>query len=119
MEKLKIIKRFLTESTYNALADKTIHEIYDLLEDENINSDLNYHSGIVTYKIKGIGEYVFNKQPPLHQIWISSPISGPKRFAVNDNLVWCDTKSKKILSEYIREEIESVRKFIGERCEKA
>jgi frataxin len=26
------------------------------------------------------GVYVLNKQPPNKQIWLSSPISGPKRF---------------------------------------
>ncbi len=26
------------------------------------------------------GTYVLNKQPPNKQIWLSSPISGPKRF---------------------------------------
>lgn len=26
------------------------------------------------------GTYVLNKQPPNQQIWISSPISGPKRY---------------------------------------
>lgn len=26
------------------------------------------------------GTYVINKQPPNRQIWLSSPVSGPKRF---------------------------------------
>lgn len=28
----------------------------------------------------GRGEYVVNKQPPSRQIWLSSPLSGPKRY---------------------------------------
>jgi frataxin len=27
-----------------------------------------------------VGTYVVNKQPPNKQIWLSSPISGPKRY---------------------------------------
>jgi frataxin len=27
-----------------------------------------------------LGTYVLNKQPPNRQIWISSPVSGPKRY---------------------------------------
>ena len=27
-----------------------------------------------------IGKYVINKQPPNKQIWLASPISGPKRY---------------------------------------
>lgn len=30
--------------------------------------------------LAGIGTYVINKQPPNKQIWLSSPVSGPKRF---------------------------------------
>jgi frataxin len=26
------------------------------------------------------GQYVINKQPPNKQIWLSSPVSGPKRY---------------------------------------
>lgn len=27
-----------------------------------------------------VGTYVINKQPPNKQIWLSSPVSGPRRF---------------------------------------
>ena len=30
--------------------------------------------------IANVGTYIINKQPPNKQIWLSSPISGPKRF---------------------------------------
>lgn len=34
------------------------------------------------------GTYVINKQPPNHQIWVSSPISGPQRFSVAPSGTW-------------------------------
>jgi len=34
----------------------------------------------LTLAFPPIGTYVINKQPPNKQIWLSSPISGPKRF---------------------------------------
>lgn len=37
-------------------------------------------AGVMNINITGIGTYVINKQPPNKQIWLSSPISGPKRF---------------------------------------
>ena len=37
----------------------------------------------MTINIASKGTYVINKQPPNKQIWLSSPISGPKRFD------WC------------------------------
>jgi frataxin len=30
--------------------------------------------------VQNTGTYVLNKQPPNKQIWLSSPVSGPKRF---------------------------------------
>ncbi|KAI5302395.1 Mitochondrial chaperone Frataxin, partial [Ascosphaera atra] len=37
-------------------------------------------SGVLTIEAPGIGTYVLNKQPPNKQIWLSSPITGPKRY---------------------------------------
>lgn len=34
----------------------------------------------MTVKIPDSGVYIINKQPPNKQIWLSSPVSGPKRF---------------------------------------
>lgn len=37
----------------------------------------------MTIRIPEKGTYVLNKQPPNKQIWLSSPLSGPKRYD------WC------------------------------
>ena len=37
-------------------------------------------SGVLNITVPSIGVYVLNKQPPNKQIWLSSPISGPKRY---------------------------------------
>lgn len=42
--------------------------------------------------IASIGTYVINKQPPNKQIWLSSPISGPKRF---DYVIVSDSQHQK------------------------
>lgn len=39
-----------------------------------------HKAGVLTLKFPPIGTYVINKQPPNKQIWLSSPISGPKRY---------------------------------------
>lgn len=36
--------------------------------------------GVLTIEFAGKGTYVINKQPPNKQIWLSSPIAGPKRY---------------------------------------
>lgn len=35
---------------------------------------------MLTLQFPPHGTYVLNKQPPNRQIWLSSPISGPKRY---------------------------------------
>ncbi len=37
-------------------------------------------AGVLTLHFPPHGTYVLNKQPPNQQIWLSSPVSGPKRF---------------------------------------
>jgi frataxin len=42
----------------------------------------------MTLTVPPHGTYVINKQPPNHQIWVSSPASGPARFSVSPDGVW-------------------------------
>jgi frataxin len=37
-------------------------------------------AGVLEIAVQSKGTYVLNKQPPNKQIWLSSPLSGPKRF---------------------------------------
>lgn len=41
---------------------------------------LHEQAGVLTLTLPPNGTYVLNKQPPNKQIWLSSPISGPKRY---------------------------------------
>ena len=41
--------------------------------------DPSYSQGVMTLRTSN-GTYVINKQPPNRQIWLSSPVSGPKRY---------------------------------------
>lgn len=40
------------------------------------------------------GTYVINKQPPNHQIWVSSPFSGPARFSMSPDGIWVHHRLK-------------------------
>ena len=37
-------------------------------------------AGVLSITLPPSGTYIINKQPPNKQIWLSSPISGPKRY---------------------------------------
>ncbi|KAH8601854.1 hypothetical protein B0O99DRAFT_736197 [Bisporella sp. PMI_857] len=73
----------LTIERYNELSDvymDSIVEKLEALQEEREDVDVEYSAGVLTLTFPPIGTYVINKQPPNKQIWLSSPISGPKRY---------------------------------------
>ncbi|KAL8689229.1 MAG: hypothetical protein Q9218_005053 [Villophora microphyllina] len=68
---------------YHRFADHYIDNLVAILEEmqeEREEVDCEYSSGVLTLAFPPNGTYVLNKQPPNKQIWLSSPISGPKRY---------------------------------------
>ncbi|KAI1002028.1 hypothetical protein K3495_g6169 [Podosphaera aphanis] len=68
---------------YHNIADfylATLQDKLELLQDENEAIDVEFSAGVLTLKFPPNGTYVLNKQPPNKQIWLSSPITGPKRY---------------------------------------
>ncbi|KAL8717405.1 MAG: hypothetical protein Q9181_008334 [Wetmoreana brouardii] len=68
---------------YHRLADHFIDNLVAILEEmqeKRDDVDCEYSSGVLTLTFPPTGTYVLNKQPPNKQIWLSSPISGPKRY---------------------------------------
>ncbi|KAF0990882.1 hypothetical protein HZS_848, partial [Henneguya salminicola] len=53
------------------------------------------------------GTYVINKQTPNKQIWLSSPISGPKRFDCINNK-WVYKRNLDTLNELLSSEISKI-----------
>uniref|UniRef100_A0A7E4VZR5 ferroxidase n=1 Tax=Panagrellus redivivus TaxID=6233 RepID=A0A7E4VZR5_PANRE len=80
--------------SYDHVADETLEHLYDYLDQlpDFLNNappdyDVNYAMGVLTTRISSsVGTYVINKQSPNQQIWLSSPMSGPKRYD------WTDSK---------------------------
>ncbi|KAI1406945.1 Frataxin [Hypoxylon sp. FL1857] len=73
----------LTMAQYHEMADEFLDLVlakFEEKQDEEGDIDVEYSSGVMTVKIPELGVYVINKQPPNRQIWLSSPVSGPKRF---------------------------------------
>ncbi|KAI9768550.1 MAG: Mitochondrial chaperone Frataxin [Geoglossum simile] len=68
---------------YHELADRFLGDLLVKLEglsELRDDVDVEYNTGVLTLVFPPAGTYVLNKQPPNKQIWLSSPISGPKRF---------------------------------------
>ncbi|KAL2046882.1 hypothetical protein N7G274_000900 [Stereocaulon virgatum] len=73
----------LSLSDYHKLSDTYIDALVSQLEElqeEREDVDVEYSAGVLTLTFPPHGTYVLNKQPPNKQIWLSSPVSGPKRY---------------------------------------
>ncbi|KAF8535693.1 Frataxin-like domain-containing protein [Trichophaea hybrida] len=85
----------LTAPEYAKLSDATMEAVYealDLYAEEHDGVDVDYSSGVITF-VTATGTYVFNKQPPNKQIWLSSPVSGPFQYAFDrETKEWVDIR---------------------------
>ncbi|KAL4932718.1 frataxin family protein [Aspergillus undulatus] len=52
----------------------------EAVQEDGSDIDAEYSAGVLNITVPGVGVYVLNKQPPNKQIWLSSPISGPKQY---------------------------------------
>jgi len=68
---------------YHELSDAYFDRMVALLEqvqESRAEVDVEFSAGVLTVAFPPNGTYVINKQPPNKQIWLSSPLSGPKRY---------------------------------------
>ncbi|KAF4339995.1 regulator of mitochondrial iron homeostasis [Fusarium beomiforme] len=76
----------ITEQEYHELADEYLDNVvgkFEELQDQREDVDVDFSAGVLSINWPDKGTYIINKQPPNKQIWLSSPISGPKRYD------WC------------------------------
>ncbi|TEB39306.1 Frataxin [Coprinellus micaceus] len=83
---------------------ETLEAILDGLA--NPEYEVEYHSGVLTLDLGDHGTYVVNKQPPNKQIWLSSPLSGPKRYDYSEELDdWIYARDNQTLGNLLNEEL--------------
>jgi len=73
----------LTDEEYQVVADEymeLVHEKAELIQEGREDVEVEYSAGVLSITFPPIGTYVIIKQPPNKQIWLSSPLSGPKRY---------------------------------------
>ncbi|WEW60847.1 frataxin [Emydomyces testavorans] len=93
----------LTDANYHEYSEHYFNVLLAELEkaqEAGSEIEAEYSAGVLNVSVPGIGTYVLNKQPPNKQIWLSSPISGPKRY---DWVVQGDSMGEK----------EGTREYIG------
>ncbi|KAL0575058.1 Mitochondrial matrix iron chaperone [Marasmius crinis-equi] len=101
----------LSMDEYHQLSEDTMDALVEDLEallDEygNPNYEVEYHSGVLTLKLGDEGTYVINKQPPNKQIWLSSPVSGPKRYDYSEGgNSWLYSRDNRSIGQLLNEEL--------------
>ncbi|KAF9651389.1 Frataxin [Thelephora ganbajun] len=99
---------------YHALSNATMDTLWESLEalldvEGNPNYEVEYSSGVLTLKLGEYGTYVINKQPPNKQIWLSSPMSGPKRYDYSEeNDDWFYSRDGVALSDLLNSEVSQI-----------
>jgi len=99
----------LTEAQFHALADATLDALelnVTALEDATPGFDLSHAMGVLTLRLGAKGTYVLNKQAPNRQIWWSSPVSGPRRYAWDARArAWVNTRDGHRMLEALEAEL--------------
>ncbi|MBW0538443.1 hypothetical protein O181_078158 [Austropuccinia psidii MF-1] len=103
----------LSLQEYHQLSDETLNHLTEALEQliesnhPNVTGwDVDYSSGVLNFHMGSHGTYVLNKQPPNKQIWLSSPLSGPKRFDYDKTEeCWFYNRDQSKLKELLCEEV--------------
>jgi frataxin len=72
---------------------------------------VEYSDGVLNVIFVDGKQFVVNKQTPNKQIWLSSPLSGPQRFEIDENEKWIQVRSKEDLTLILQREFNSI---IGE-----
>ncbi|CCG24033.1 Yfh1 frataxin [Candida orthopsilosis Co 90-125] len=97
----------ISDGEYNKLSNEYLENLSDELEElngdyEQVDAELSH--GVLTLTLPPNGTYVINKQPPNKQIWLSSPISGPKRYDLIQGQ-WRTLRDGSLLTELLEQEI--------------
>lgn len=104
------------EHEFVNLAEASLEYISELVSDHGCNAesgltgfDIEFGQGVLTIMLGSKGTYVLNTQTPNRQIWLSSPVSGPWRYAWNPvQKQWSSTRDGHHLSERLSGEFTAV-----------
>ncbi|GMR36666.1 hypothetical protein PMAYCL1PPCAC_06861 [Pristionchus mayeri] len=78
---------------YEKRADETLESISDYVSEigESVSADIDVSlsMGVLSLDVAHTGTFVINKQRPNLQLWLSSPLSGPRRYDLRDGKWIC------------------------------
>lgn len=94
----------MNTNNFITIADELITKIADQIEysDPNGNKDIDLNGGILVINDER-GTFIINRQTPAKEVWLSSPISGPYHFFLNNDGKWI-TKNDTLLEDILNKE---------------
>ena len=97
-----------TYAPFNEGADLYLDQLQQKVEESDLVEDVNLSDGVLEIDTK-IGKFVLNKQAPKMQLWLSSPLSGPRHYdmieSTTKSMDWRCDKDGHRLSERLTEEL--------------
>ncbi|CAH0407510.1 unnamed protein product [Chilo suppressalis] len=93
---------------------ESLCEYFEEIIDQSPNlkgADVTYSDGVLTISLGSqYGTYVINRQTPNKQIWLSSPVSGPKRYdlVLKDGGYWIYKHDSVALHKLLQDEISKI-----------
>lgn len=95
---------------YSRISNEYLDHLGDELEtlaEDYPQIDCELSQGVMTLTVPPAGTYVINRQPPNKQMWLSSPVSGPKRYDLVQGK-WVTLRDNTKLTELLEKEIGEV-----------
>ena len=66
----------MNESEFHAVADRTIEDIQDAIDDSGADIDYEEVGGVLTLEFDNGSKIIFSKQPPAMQLWMAARSGG-------------------------------------------
>ena len=82
----------MNESEFHTIAEQTIEDIQDAIDDSGADIDYEEAGGVLTLEFENESKIIFSKQPPALQLWMAAR-SGGFHFDYNSEMQqWiCDS----------------------------
>lgn len=90
---------------YETLSEKTLAEIAMRIEETFEDFDVETNIGVVTVELPSGRQYVLNRQRPMRQLWLSSPVSGAWHFDLTAEGRWVSTRDGRDMAVLLAEEL--------------
>ncbi|CAK1599040.1 unnamed protein product [Parnassius mnemosyne] len=110
---LEIINPVVFEQICNETLESLCEYFEEIVEKSSDlkGADITFSDGVLTVALgPTYGTYVINRQSPNKQIWLSSPVSGPKRYdlILKDGGYWVYKHDGVTLHKLLQEEISKI-----------